>query len=282
MSNATDPLAIASEAATLRVLNYTGVSPAALLVYDYLLTVDSEVAYIWPTQMSVMKVLFFYTRYSCFVDLFLGVSFHLTDGITPQECHRLFLLIGWLNVVGIIVAEVVMVVRTWAIWNKSRRVGIGLAVMSVSTVVAGCLIEGLFLKTLTFTSYPHMNIPGCALTGGNPTVGIVFILIIIVETIALVLTLIKGVQRFRHLGIQRSQGLVYVLYRDGVLFYLYLFDINASSIPRSVLVSSSTSGKQPDMEKILLCSQAFLCEHPCLSKDKQFSPKAASRVTILS
>ena len=38
-------------------------------VYDYVLTLDREATFIWPSPMSVTKVLFLLTRYAPFIDI---------------------------------------------------------------------------------------------------------------------------------------------------------------------------------------------------------------------
>lgn len=42
-------------------------------VFDYFLTLSSEVNLIWPSKMSVTKVLYFCTRYSAFSDAVIGL-----------------------------------------------------------------------------------------------------------------------------------------------------------------------------------------------------------------
>ncbi|TCD65722.1 hypothetical protein EIP91_002298, partial [Steccherinum ochraceum] len=129
-----------------------------------------------------------------------------------------------LIVAGIIVAEGILMIRTWAIWNRGKRMAAALVALSVVAIVTACVIEGVYLKTLAFASFPGPDTPGCLLIGGNPTIGVNFIIIILVETVVLILTLTGGIQRFRFSG--RRQGLASILYRDGILFYVYLFGIS--------------------------------------------------------
>ncbi|KAH8102222.1 hypothetical protein BXZ70DRAFT_60827 [Cristinia sonorae] len=207
-----------------RIKTSTRLAPATILAYDFLLTLDSEVNLMWPSKLSITKLLYFYTRYSAFVDVALMMYYQLEPDISPETCKRLYILSSWLIVVGIILAEVILMLRTWAIWGRGKKIGIVLVLLSVSATVAACTIEGLFLKTLTFTTFPGTSVPGCLLTGGNTTVGVNFVIIILIETAVLLLTLTGGVQRFRVM--RQRHGLASVLYRDGILFYVYLFVIS--------------------------------------------------------
>ncbi|TCD65721.1 hypothetical protein EIP91_002297 [Steccherinum ochraceum] len=220
-----DPSDVIADYQRARIKSYMRVAPAALLLYDYLLTLGSEMNVMWPSRMSPMKALYLYTRYSAFVDVTMAVYYQLKTDVPAILCKRIYSIAAWLIVIGIIVAEVILMVRTWAIWNRSRRMAAVLIGISVVAVVGACVMEGLYLKTLNFTTPPGPTYPGCHLMGGNVTLGVNFIIIIVIETVVLILTLTGGIQRFRFAA-TGQKGLVSVLYRDGMLFYVYLFGIS--------------------------------------------------------
>jgi len=218
------PFNLIAEFGRSRIKTEMRLAATSLLVYDYFLTLDSEVTLMWSSKLSLMKILYFYTRYSAFIDVPLVLYYQVKTDISAVDCKRIYLSASWLVVVGIIVAEVILMIRTWALWQRGKRMAVALVTLSIIAIVAAGVIEGLYLKTLTFASFPGNETPGCLLIGGNPTIGVNFILIIIVETVVLILTVTAGIQRFRFA--RSSQGLASVLHHDGVMFYVYLFTIS--------------------------------------------------------
>jgi len=237
----------------LRTETYLDVASAALLVYDFILTFQSEVTLIWPSKWNVVKVLFFLTRYLPFIDMSLVLFYQTKTNIDVQTCQMTYFPAGWLIVVGITIAEIILMVRTWAIWGRSRRIAIFLGVACASALIPVLVIEHYFLKSLVFSPYPNPATPGCLLTAGSPVIAVSFIIVILFETFVLILTLIKGVQHYRVAG---NRGFVAVLYRDGILFYIYLFIISLVNL--IVIVTAPR-----ELADILAIFQHVL--HSCLS-----------------
>ncbi|THH27213.1 hypothetical protein EUX98_g6975 [Antrodiella citrinella] len=221
------PVDLIAEFQRSRVKTYLRFAATSVLVYDYLLTLDYEVNLMWPSRLSIIKLLYFYTRYSAFFDVGMIVYYQMKTDLSAVECKRIYMIASWLVVAGIIVAEVILMVRTWALWERGKRIGIFLVALSTAAIVVASVIEGLYLKTLAFTSFPGSETPGCLLIGGNPTIGVNFIIIILVETAVLILTVTAGVQRFRFA--RGSQGLASKLHHDGIMFYIFLFAISLAN-----------------------------------------------------
>jgi len=174
---------------------------------------------IWPSRFNLIKFLFFLTRYLPFFDVSLVLYYQLKPFITVNQCKVTYFPAGWCIVIGIATAEIILVVRTWAIWGRTRKMGLILAAACLVAIVPVLYVENVFLKSLVFSPYPNRATPGCLLTAGSPIIAISFVIIIVFETFLLILTLIKGIQHYRVAG---SRGFVTVLYRDGILFYFYL------------------------------------------------------------
>ncbi|KAH8102206.1 hypothetical protein BXZ70DRAFT_60083 [Cristinia sonorae] len=202
------------------------VSAAALLVYDIFLTLDDEVRYIWPSKISLVKLLYFATRYLAILDRVAGLYHQFQANVSNSQCKMTYIVGSWAVVVGIVIAESILMLRTWVIWGRSTKIALLLIVLFGGAILGVVVIDALFLKTLTFKTFPDPSIPSCVLSGASPTIGATFIILIAVETLVLILTLIKGIERFRVTGTARTRGLIFVLYRDGILFYVYLLGIS--------------------------------------------------------
>ncbi|KAH8102198.1 hypothetical protein BXZ70DRAFT_59677 [Cristinia sonorae] len=147
--------------------------------------------------------------------------YHLKPNLSAAECKSLTMSSSWLLVVGIIVAEAILTLRTWAVWNRGKYIGIFLIFIWTSSAIGACLIEGLFLASLTYVPSSSNAVPGCILTGGKSAVGIEFVIVIVLETVVVLLTLMKVLPQYRHLGSPERHSLAYVLYRDGLHYYAY-------------------------------------------------------------
>ncbi|TCD65702.1 hypothetical protein EIP91_002278 [Steccherinum ochraceum] len=215
---------------TARAGMYASAAPLALVIYDYLLTLPSEIKYIWPSQMSVMKVLYFMTKYLIFFDITAAVYSgcridHRTPGLSHQECRVFVSTANWMLLVGVAIAEVIMMMRTWGLWERSKRVAMILGTMAMVAFFTALLTEGLFTRSLTFVSFPPPSQPSCFLLSGNRLIVINPALVMIVEAGVFLLTLVKAL-RDDHLSLlvwsQRTNSLIYVFYRDGLSSYVYL------------------------------------------------------------
>jgi len=158
------------------------------------------------------------TRYLVFADTVL-VLVHQFQILNPRQCGIIFTTIGWGLGVGVGIAEVILAMRTWVIWGRNKNIAWGLGILLVALWVPLFFFLNEALTSLVFTIPPNPNTPGCFLLKQKNILFVCFILIMTFETVVLTLTLIKGLEHFR----AATSPLVTVLYRDGVLNYIYLF-----------------------------------------------------------
>jgi len=188
-----------------------------VLVYDYLLTIEREARLVWPVPWNIGKVLYFLTRYPVFADTFM-VLYHQFAILDPATCDALYKTIGFLLGVGTLIAESILAVRTWVIWHRDRRVAIGLCAALILFWIPVFYFLQVALYSLVFTTPPSPNLPGCFLLKQKNILFAVFVLVMVFETLILALTLLKGLEHFRG----TNSTLISVLYRDGIMNYIYL------------------------------------------------------------
>jgi len=224
----------ANAAYTKQIVTYFDIASAALLFYDYLITLPEEVTYVWPTRWNIGKVLFLLTRYPVFADTTL-VLVHQFQVLDATQCKIIFTTIGWMLGVGVGIAEIILSMRTWVIWGRDKRIAFFLGSLLVVLWIPVFWFDNEALSSLVFTSPPNPNTPGCFLISQKNILYAVFILIMSFETVILTLTLIKGLEHFRRAG----SPLVTVLYRDGILNYVYLFILSVINL---VVITSAPHG----------------------------------------
>jgi len=180
-----------------------------------------------------MKIIFITTRYSPF----LGVPVHLYSQLKPfiavEECHMAMTVVVWSMIVSITTAELILVVRTWAIWGDSKKIGTILFAAVIACLPPILYAEWVYLRTITFLVYPYRKTPGCLVDSENSIFGICFVVIIAFDTCLLILTLTKAVKDYRMrrmVSVTVSRRISTVLYRDCVIFYVYLLGIEAVNL----------------------------------------------------
>lgn len=78
---------IALESRTIiQSFKYCDMGLLALLLYDYLLTLDMEVSRIWTLRWGVPKILFFSNRYVVPVFVFIDVVSQAMPNLSPGLC----------------------------------------------------------------------------------------------------------------------------------------------------------------------------------------------------
>ncbi|KAJ6474381.1 hypothetical protein C8R45DRAFT_386080 [Mycena sanguinolenta] len=193
----------------------TSLSCLTVLIYDWICTLDQEITHVWSRPLSTGAVLFALNRYSPFIDISIGVSAWL-ENLSSQQCLTLYTIYSWFSVLGIFLSEVILMLRTWALWERRRLVLISLIILAACTLVPIIAITETEIKSLVFIS-PFDRV-GC------------WWLAIVVFT---------AVKAYRDLRYSRQPWLVQ-LYRDGMLFYIYLLIISLANIVVVVRVPVST------------------------------------------
>ncbi|KZT30325.1 hypothetical protein NEOLEDRAFT_325412 [Neolentinus lepideus HHB14362 ss-1] len=207
------------------VVPFSIVATGTILTYDLLCTIDEEVEYVWKSRQSLGTVLFYLNRYTPFIDTFISLNL-LTGKHSAQACERNFKVILWLIVIGTLISEYILCLRTYALWERRRSIGIALSIIYSGLFAAGIGIISIEAQSLHYEDPPLPDIPGCFMRSASSIVFIDYILILIAETIMVTLTIAKAVKHLRH----TRSPLVVTLYRDGILFYFILLTVTIANV----------------------------------------------------
>lgn len=221
-----------SEIATLqhnRLSNYVDVVSCTVLVYDYLLTFNSETTLIWPSKWSLTKVLFLLTRYGPFIDSGIILWQLMKPEMSYGDCDFVYKSTGWLLLTGVFIAECILMLRTWAVYERRRAVAVGLAVWTVVTWVPNMTSLGIFLDSLRYGPLPVAHLPGsgCHVTSGSPIVFVCWVLLTVFEAAILTLMVLKAVKTYR---LEKNSAVFRAVFRDGSVFYVYLFALSTANV----------------------------------------------------
>ncbi|GJJ13787.1 hypothetical protein Clacol_008044 [Clathrus columnatus] len=112
--------------------------------HEYFLTLDSEIALVWPSPLSFGKVMFFLNRYSPIIDTTLAnltLQGFGTKGFAPA--------VSWFFVTGTLWSETILAMRTWAIWGGGRYMFIFLVIFTMAITITEFVLISKFLQSIT-------------------------------------------------------------------------------------------------------------------------------------
>ncbi|KJA18893.1 hypothetical protein HYPSUDRAFT_69558 [Hypholoma sublateritium FD-334 SS-4] len=202
------------------------VGSATILVYEVLTTLDDEINYIWMQPWTLGTFLFWANRYLPFVDVTLGMYVQFGANIGPDTCDKYYRGILWAVATGLFIAELIITLRTLAIWSHRRSILIFLSLMTLITSGAG--IVGVVLENHSFQfEPPPLGGRGCKLIKSRRLIIIPYLTVAISETSVVCLTIIRALDHFRRLT---RYSWVTRVYGYGLLFYIYLLLITAANI----------------------------------------------------
>lgn len=160
-------------------------------------------------------------------------------------CGKLTAVLTWFIVLGLLTSEFILMLRTYAIWDRSRKAFYVLLATGILLSALGIISTELELQSIKFmpsrasrTRF-HCRLADKLRTVGNPTyhqgchiseagsiIFLAYVSLLICETMIAVMTAIRA---FSHLRRSHSDFVV-TLYRDGFFFYLCCIGISLLNV----------------------------------------------------
>lgn len=230
----------------MQTIVYVKVACLSLLIFDTVITEDQEYQYIWRRKWSLVKALYLFIRYGTFLDTSIAVYERLGRNIT--DCDRIMTFNSGFCVVGIALSEIILILRTYAIYGSSRRI---LAFLLSLWLALVCINTWAVTRwTSTSDDSSVQDIPSefrpftnCFFGGSSKTLGLVCYLTLMGgETVVVALTVGKAWSQHRLIprflfkesvyktNSLKAFALLNSFYRDGILFYLCLLPLTISNV----------------------------------------------------
>jgi len=147
--------------------------------------------------------------------------------------------------VGMTAADLILIARTWAIFNHNKKVLVFLIILILAIWVPSLYFLQLHLNSVRFAQMPAPNAPGCLLTQESHILFGSYVLLTVFETVIFVFTLVQAMRSYSK---DHKSPLWATLYRDGtsilcnsrvvsgthstsgLLFYFYLFSFSVFNV----------------------------------------------------
>lgn len=195
------------------------VAALTFVSWDFALTFNDEIEYIWKRRWNTMRVLYTVTRY--FIPVSISVNsitlFHPT--ISPRSCDIVTRIGATFALVAISAMMVLLLVRVWVMWDKSTWMLVallalfsGMQIVSVTSIITAAhrmhAIENPLPGIMTGCVVPSTNQPDWfrVLLSG-----------LIYETIVFSLTVYQAWRSYKR---SMRTPLLAHLVRDGALYFL--------------------------------------------------------------
>lgn len=215
-----DPSLESSITKTIAFNDYT-VSAVALLYYDWFLTIDQEVEFIWKQEWGMGKILYILNRFIPLLDLLILALSYSEVTLNLGLCQPWWYIDTWLSIFNFLVMDIVLLLRTWALWNRDKKV----LVILIAAVMLSALSSGgaaLYASLVVKTDIPSVdNIRPCGSSFPNikPLYGI-WAGLMLYDTVVMLLILIKAVPVFVTMPLSPT---LRTFFQDGFIYYIIIF-----------------------------------------------------------
>ncbi|KAG2059326.1 hypothetical protein BDR06DRAFT_723185 [Suillus hirtellus] len=209
----------APDAFGLQLAKYTNVAASAILIYDYFVTLHSEVRWTRGRKWGLIRTTFTISRYAPFAGA-LMTSYSAIKTWGTQDCAPFNDAVNGIHFLGILASEGLLIFRVYAFSGNKKAyltilLSFGLAILVTCVILSAAPI--------------NLNIPGvgppCVLEGArSSTLGyglLMFFEIVLMSTTVFL--------RYRHyLG--SHSALVRSIYRDGLLYMFCIMMISMFNV----------------------------------------------------
>ncbi|KAH7915176.1 hypothetical protein BJ138DRAFT_172582 [Hygrophoropsis aurantiaca] len=114
---------------------------AALWFYDYLLTLDDEIQFVWRTRgWNLVQLLFLITRYLPIISMMCYMTEPFPSDLALGKCYLLFQMGEVTTFIVMAGTEALLLLRARALWNESRMLSLILTTVFVvvTAVISVC------------------------------------------------------------------------------------------------------------------------------------------------
>ncbi|KIK64918.1 hypothetical protein GYMLUDRAFT_379369 [Collybiopsis luxurians FD-317 M1] len=198
-------------------ITYAG---STLFLYDYVLTFGDEVRYVWrPKRIAIGSVAFFLARY-CAMAATIIVLLPNSDNISGTSNSA-----NVLRLVSIIASEVIIAVRTWAIWGRSFKILLALVAFSLAAVIPAAYIVSesvITSRVVALVSEQFIDVCSLSVESFEHAFVAPYVLAILYESVTLTFSLVRILNWRKNIPKNIRTPLIDNLWRDGVLYFSFM------------------------------------------------------------
>lgn len=187
-----------------------------VLLYDYCLTFGDEITFVWlkGTAFSVAKALFWLNRYWPIANYVVRAWLFSHSFLSPYLC-KILPFTGWSSVINFAVVEIVLMLRVWALYDRSRWVIVFFGFLFVGGLSGSFALRKVRPEGVDLAEPPPISLTRCVRSGPDEyfflyTIGL------IIETTIFIFLVSKA---WTHAVGPHKTPMITVLLRQGAIYY---------------------------------------------------------------
>ncbi|KAJ7855001.1 hypothetical protein B0H14DRAFT_749105 [Mycena olivaceomarginata] len=194
---------------------------ATLFLFDYCLTFFDELRFIWVQRHSTSTILFWVARYAAMASTIVTLC------QTPTTSLLLANLDTGLRSIAIVAAEVILAVRTWAIWERKKSILIFLCLVSAAA------LGGSTIMIVRGINNTHKSLDGDCTVIMNPRSQaylIPYVVVIAYETMTMSLSAARILKWRSQITPSTQTPLLDTLWNDGLMYFTWMIALGIVNI----------------------------------------------------
>ncbi|KAG1813715.1 hypothetical protein EV424DRAFT_51033 [Suillus variegatus] len=229
----------------LQTVKYFKMIGLAVLVFDYCINLEAEVDLTWGRRWDFVRILFAVARYTPFIGVPVDLIYSLGPTST-RPCSSLYQVTSWLNLIGTVAAELLLLVRTYTLLGRNRVLLVSLLLLALGCI-AGSAAVGANAGSFFKYQDPPLGTSGCYQTQRIAIYAVNYAILVLFETVILCLNVF---QAWCHRG-QLGSRLITRLYWDGIVYVLYILAISIANIVVIIFLPSEYAESLDTLQLVL-------------------------------
>ncbi|TEB31134.1 hypothetical protein FA13DRAFT_1791839 [Coprinellus micaceus] len=211
----------------VKIVGYVTMSSHALVIADFVHTFPDEVRLMWPTPLSLPKVLFFIPRYYIFANnVFWALSMYRTD-LTPEECTIDFRRLTLSSQMVVLISEAILFFRVYAFSGENKKLLVWLVLQFLGLYIGGkvyLLVK--YMQSVKFVQFPFTGMYCIPAEVEHQYLSYVFALLLVNIVVIMGIMMVLAFLKHRNL----KSNLLRVFYRDGIYYFVLLSSFAIANI----------------------------------------------------
>ncbi|KDR71717.1 hypothetical protein GALMADRAFT_253439 [Galerina marginata CBS 339.88] len=208
--------------AGIKTTRYVRLSSNIVIFYDQLITFDREVNSIWKSRWTFAKCLFLVNRYYGLASAIFNTYAFFHPNLTNSLCSGYYNWEGWTNLIGCILADIILQMRIYALYSKNKPITGLIGGSFILCVAASIGVMTYSTRGLVATAVDILDGTKFCLTPlVPPHYYLVWLPMLAFESLLCVLAVTRAYRSYSSSGARfTGQGLFDILIRDSLLYFL--------------------------------------------------------------
>ncbi|KAG2367580.1 hypothetical protein BDR07DRAFT_1606022 [Suillus spraguei] len=199
----------------------------SVLIYDHIVTLPQEVAFIWRRPKALSAILFLLNRY---VALLSNICSLVTDFIpdSDESCSKYLLYRELAIIIQAMVVCIIMAIRTYALYGCSKRLLTWMVIVMTALAIVACAgTFGQYSGDVKILQEVGCNAAISKMVAAR--IGLAWVALSVFDLFIFVLTMYRTykINSLLRLSLITGKDIIDVIFRDGAMFFgvMTLFNI---------------------------------------------------------